>query len=177
MTAMQGQLSEAIGKVQQQQNTLSSTEDFIKQVFSSHQTRFFGVDTKLSETDVVALQNKLEIIVPPKQKDGNTVVYLLLPQAPVEETIQIQYQIYVQPRNSFLHVKNILIFFWGQTPLGLNTAPLAVSYFPDTSDTDIAHALSYHDGRVFADDQPLPKIGELNPDFKGNKWIKVTRQP
>jgi hypothetical protein len=30
-----------------------------------------------------------------------------------------------------------------------------------------------HDGRVFADDQALPKFGEPDPDFKGSQFFPV----
>lgn len=169
MTAMQGQLTDAISKVQEQQKVISSSEEFVKKVFSSHMTRFFNLTEMVSSTYV---------IIPPKEKDkGNTIVYLLLPEEPIEETIQLQYRVAVQPRNSYLHIKNVVIFFWGDSSDALKQQPLEVSYFPDTSDKDIAHTLSYHDGRVFADDEPLPKFNEADPDFKGNRWIHVTRQP
>jgi hypothetical protein len=29
---------------------------------------------------------------------------------------------------------------------------------------------------MFADDQPLPKFNEADPDFKGNKWIKAASE-
>ena len=44
---------------------------------------------------------------------------------------------------------------------------LAVSYFPDKSDKEIIKALTIRDGRVYADDQPMPKFGQADPDFKG----------
>jgi hypothetical protein len=169
MTAMQGQLTGAIATVQAQQKTLSSSEEFVKQVFSSHMSRFFSLADFVSKT---------VIVIPRKDKDkGNSIVYLLLPEEPIEETIQLQYKIYVQPRNSFLHIKNVVVFFWGDSPDNLKQEPLVVSYFPDTSDKDIAHSLSLRDGRVFADDEPLPKFNEADPEFRGNRWVKVTSQP
>jgi len=53
----------------------------------------------------------------------------------------------------------------------LERKPLPVSYFPDKSDKELIHSLLERDGRVFADDEPLPKFDQPDPDFKGNKWI------
>ena len=33
----------------------------------------------------------------------------------------------------------------------------------------------YH-GRVYADGEPLPKLGQVDPDFKGNKWMPAPTQ-
>ncbi len=113
------------------------------------------------------------IVVPPKNAGGLTLVYLLLPEEPIDQTIDLQYRTALQPRNSYFHVQNIIVFYWGEPAENLKLQPLSVSYFPDSSVKDIAHTLSYHDGRVFADDQPMPKFNEIDPDFKGNKWIKL----
>lgn len=169
MVEMQGQLAGAIATVQTQQKTLSSSEEFVKQVFSSHITRFYSFSDFVSKT---------AIVIPRKDKDkGTSIVYILLPEEPIDATIQLQFRIFVQPPGSYFHIKNVLIFFWGDPPDNLKEQPLAVSYFPDTSDKDIAHSLSLRDGRVYADDEPLPKFNEPDPDFKGNRWMKVQRQP
>jgi hypothetical protein len=66
------------------------------------------------------------------------------------------------------------VFFWGDPPANLEQKPLSVSFFPDTSDKNTIRSLSEHDGRIFADDQPLPKFGEPDPDFRGNKWMPLS---
>jgi hypothetical protein len=71
-------------------------------------------------------------------------------------------------------MKNVVIFLWGDSPDNLKTQQLSTSYFPNKSDKDIIHSLSEHDGRVFADDQPLAKYNQVDPDFKGNKWMPLT---
>jgi hypothetical protein len=53
----------------------------------------------------------------------------------------------------------------------LEQKPLTVSYFADQSDKELIKSLTMKDGRVFADGEPLPKFGQADPDFKGDKWI------
>jgi hypothetical protein len=169
IASMQGQLTDAIGVVQAQQKTLSSSEEFVKQVFSSHMTRFFFFPKFVSPN---------AIVIPRQDKDkGISVVYMLLPEEPIEETVQVQYKIFLQPRNTYFHIKNVVVFFWGDPPDNLKLEPLEISYFPDPSDKDIAHALSLRDGRVYADEEPLPKFSVADADFKGNRWMESNGQP
>jgi hypothetical protein len=68
--------------------------------------------------------------------------------------------------------RDLVVFFWGDPPDNLKQKPLIASYFPDKSD-DAAKikSLSVRDGRVYADDQPLPNLNQPDPDFLGDKWI------
>jgi hypothetical protein len=99
------------------------------------------------------------------------VVYLLLQSAPIPETIELKYGVFAQQQNTQFNVKNLVVFFWGESPDNLKSQQISVSYFPDKSDKDIIRSLSERDGRVLADDQPLPKFNQPDPDFKGNKWM------
>jgi hypothetical protein len=169
MAAMQQQLTQATAEIQAQQKVISSSEDFVKSVFSSHRVEMFNIGQ--SPTDRYA-------VVPPTTKENkNTVVFLLLNATPIQGTLQVQYHLFSQPPNSYLNIHNLVLFFWGDPPQNLREKPLSVSYFPDKSDKDIIHSLSEHDGRVFADDQPLPKFGEPDPTFRGNKWIPLSPSP
>jgi hypothetical protein len=107
-----------------------------------------------------------------------TIVWLLLDKSPIQGTIQLQYYVSVQPPNTYFVVAhNLIVFFWGDPLENLKQKPLSVSYFPANSDSELIHSLSEHDGRVWADDQPLPKVGQVDPDFKGNKWMPITSSP
>src|ERR1035441_7337136 len=44
--------------------------------------------------------------------------------------------------------------------------PITISYFPDPSDHDLIRGLTVSDDRVYADGEPLPRIGQTDPDFK-----------
>jgi hypothetical protein len=116
-------------------------------------------------------------VVPPPPGTKVTTVLLLLQSVPIPSTLQLQFHIFAQPPNSYFTIKNLVIFGWSDPPEVLKTQQLSASYFPDSSDKDIIHSLSEHDGRIFADDQPLPKFNQVDPDFKGNKWMPVVQNP
>lgn len=162
--AMQTQLSEAINEVKEQEKTLSSSEEFAKKVFSSHRTLTYDLKTYPATG---------ALVIPNKSSNQGAVVFLLLPEKPIAETLEIKYRIFAQPRNSYFVLQNIVVFFWADPAATLKDWPLEISYFPDTGDKDIAHALSIRDSRVYADDIPFPKFGESDPDFKGNKWMPL----
>lgn len=168
------QLAQANSDIQAQQKMLSNSEDFVKSVFSSHVTRYFMI--KLSSNTAVTIdQNGRYAVIPSVTKDNiNTVVLLLLDATPIQGTLQLQQQVAVQPPSSYFNLQNLVVFFWGDPPANLEQKPLSVSFFPDTSDKNTIRSLSEHDGRIFADDQPLPKFGEPDPDFRGNKWMPLS---
>jgi hypothetical protein len=166
--SMRAQLGKATSDLAAQQKVISSSEDFVKQVFSSHMISLFTFD-QLVKPD--------SIVLPSPAPGGNTVVYMLLPATPIPGTLQLQYHIYVQPPGSYGNIHNVVIFAWGDTVDSLKQKQMSVSYFPDSSDKDLIHALSQKDGRAFADDQPLPKLGQPDPDFKGNKWMPLAPAP
>jgi hypothetical protein len=168
MQSMQGQLTQATKDIQAQQKVLSNSEDFAKSVFSSHMAEFFQIGTPA--------QGRYEVI-PPPPGGKMTIVLLLLSSVPIANTLQLQFHIYTQPQNSYVNVKNLVIFFWADPPDTLKTQQLSASYFPDRTDKDIIHGLSEREGRVYADDQPLPKFNQVDPDFKGNKWMPVVPSP
>lgn len=155
-----------MGDIQAQQKTLSSSEEFAKSVFSSPTVDYFQVGPP---------NDRYAVMLPP-QGGKTTIVCLLLHSVPIAGTLQIQFHIFTQPPNSYINIKNLVIFFWGDSPDVLKTQQLTVSYFPDKSDGEVIHALSEREGRVFADDQPRPKYNQPDPDFKGNKWLPVVAQ-
>jgi hypothetical protein len=161
---MRNQLSNATEAIAAQQKVLSSSEEFAKQIFSSHATETFYFDQFTKTRSVV---------LPPAEGKGITVVYLLLPSSPISGTVQLQWNIFLQLPDTYNIIHNLIIFRWGDPADNLKQKPMSVSYFPDVSDKEIIKSLSVHDGRVFADDQPLPKIGQLDPEFNGNKWIPI----
>jgi hypothetical protein len=174
MEGMRKQLAEATKAIQAQQKVISSSEEFAKSIFSSHVTESFDVKLNAGAARTIDLKNRYAIIPPFTKETKSTIVFLLLDTTPIQGTLQLQQQVAVQPPGSYFNIHNLVVFFWGDPASGLETKPLSVSYFPDKSDTDIIHTLSDHDGRLFADDQPLPtKFDEPDPGFKGNKWMKV----
>ena len=169
MEGMRKQLAQATSDMQAQQKVISSSEEFVKHVFSSHAVEIFNIGQ--SPVD------RYTVVPPPSKEVKNTVVLLLLNAAPIQGTLQLQYHIFAQPPDSYYNLHNLVIFFWGDPAQNLQQKSISVSYFPDKSDKELIHSLSEHDGRVFADDQPLPKFGQPDPDFKGNKWILIPPSP
>jgi hypothetical protein len=163
MTSMRKDLQDAVAQIRKQQEVISSSEEFVKQVFSSHQIDIFHVGTET--------KTRLTTIGPPAGGDGS-VVLLVLSSTPIRETLQVQYRVFTQPPDSYVTIHNLLIFFWGEHLANLNGQELSASYFPDKSDTEHINALSEHDGRVFADKEPLPYFNKPDPTFKGNRWFK-----
>lgn len=164
--SMRQQLAKATNEIQTQQKVISSSQDFVKSVFGSHVVEIFAIGQPP--------QIRYAVVPPaPQSVSKNTVVWLLLTNSPINGTLQLQYNIFIQPPNSYARfAHNLIVFFWGDPADNLKGKPLSVSYFPDTDDKEIIHSLSQHDGRVWADDQPLPKFDAPDPDFKGNKWTQ-----
>lgn len=166
--SMRAQLGQATSDLAAQQRVISSSEEFVKQVFSTHVTSYFAFNEFVQQT---------VIVIPPPQgaNNSNTVVLMLLPDSPIDGTLQLQFKVALEPPGSYLHLHNLILFFWGDPPEVLKSGMLAVSYFPDKSDKEIIKALTIRDGRVYADDQPMPKFGQADPDFKGNKWMPLAQ--
>ena len=164
MRSVQQQLSAAQTQIQQQQAVLSSSQDLAKQIFSSHRQ----IVADLDQAPKAAFA---EIPLP----DHHLIaLYLILPDTPIAGTIQVQFNQTVAAPNSMLFTHNLLILFIQQTAeQELLGKPVAISYFPDLTEHDLVHALKVEDGRVFADSEPLPKIGQADLDFKPSKWFLV----
>ena len=165
MESTQQQLEKALAQVQDQQKVISSSQEFVRQIFSTHTVDIFQVGQG---------QKDRYAVVPPSVPGGNTVVIFLLQSAPIQGTVQLQYHIFSQPPNSYIILAhNMLLFFWGDPPKALEGKPISISYFADVGDKDLIHALTEKDGRLYADGEPLPKFNQPDPDFKGNKWMPM----
>jgi hypothetical protein len=164
--SMRAQLGKATSNLAAQQKVLSNSEEFVKQVFSTHVTYMFAFKDFVQPNAVV---------IPAPQGTKNTVVLMLVPNSPIDGTLQLQYRVALQPPGSYFHIHNLILFFWGDPAENLKTDMLSVSFFPDTSDKETIRTLTVRDGRVYADDQPLPKFGQPDPDWKGNKWMPLAQ--
>lgn len=164
---LQKKLAQTNMEVENQKQILSNSQDFVRSIFSTHRADiFFGLPQHQG-----APQGRY-VIIPPVTGNGNTVVLLLLSATPIPNTLQLQYHVFAQQPNTFMIIAhNLLMFFWGETPVNLENKQISASYFADLGDKETIQSLSEHDGRWFADDQPLPKFGQPDPDWKGNKWM------
>jgi hypothetical protein len=176
MEETQKQLTTALEQVQHQQKVISSSQNFVKEIFSSYTTDIVSVGSNPNNTYAIQPPTPGKPIV----WNGKTitVVCILLHATPIQGTVQLQWGVYAQPRNSYTMLwHNVFVTFWGDPPGNLGQNAFNISYFPDTQDKDLIKSLAVKDGRVYADGEPLPKVGEADPDFKGNKWTSITPQP
>ena len=116
---MRSQLTKATSDLAAQQKVISSSEEFVKQVFSTHITYMFAFKDFVQPNAVV---------IPAPQGVKNSIVMMLVPDTPIQGTLQLQYKIFMQPPGSYFQIHNLIIFFWGDPPQNLKTDGLAVSF-------------------------------------------------
>jgi hypothetical protein len=150
-------------ELMKQQQALSNSQEFARSIFTSHQVEFFQINQTPSDHYKIL----------PRRNGTGATVYLLLTKVPIVQTLQLQYHVFSQPNNSYLSIRNLVVFSWGDPAGNLEAHQLSASYFPDSSEGDMIKALSEKDGRVYADGEPLFRYGEPDPSFAGNRWIKI----
>ena len=101
---MRGQLMKATSDLAAQQKVISSSEDFVKHVFSTHVTYMFAFKEFVQPN---------AIVIPATKSGQNSTVMMLVPDTPIDGTLQLQYKIFAQPPGSYFHIHNLILFFWG----------------------------------------------------------------
>jgi hypothetical protein len=113
-----------------QQAKLVSTNELVTAMFSKSQVELF--QTTLGNTATYLV---LPLPIPPPQLNlpgaPKAMVHMLLKSAPIYQTIQINFHIFVQPKSSYFVSGNDLVFMWGEAPDNLKQWPLEISYVPD----------------------------------------------
>jgi hypothetical protein len=146
-TELDKKVETANREIATQQTKLTSTNELLTTMFSKGQVETFQPGPSDTPTCVV-----FAFPTPPGQSQKGAVVFMLLKSAPIFQTVQINYRIYVQPKSSYHTNGNVLIFFWGDPADSLKTYPLEVSYVPDpTYNGPTYSTLSAKEGHVFAD--------------------------
>lgn len=147
LTELDERVEEANKNIVQQQSKLVSTNELVTAMFSKGQVEYFAGNTTNS------------IVVPVPAANGDqrgAVVLMLLKGAPIFQTIQLNFHIYVQPKSSYFVRANLLTFFWADPAENLKQFPLEVSYVPDpTYKGTVYSKLSVRNGHVFADDEQI----------------------
>ena len=147
---LQKNLSVAQAQIQEQQKIIISSEDLAKKIFSSHKQFRFDIKT--------ANKSTYAIIPFGSNQDGVELIALafLIPSAPVEETLVLQFnQTPSAPDSVFPSHNAIIILIQKPAQSELLGKPITVSYFPDPSDHDLYTTLSVKDGNIFADGKLL----------------------
>jgi hypothetical protein len=136
--------------ITEQQSKLVSTNELVTAMFSKGQVEYFPTSAGNLPTIVVVANSTAG------GAQKGAVVYLLLKRAPIYQTIQINFRIYVQPKASYLPRANLITFVWGDAAENIKQNPLEVSYVPDPTYKGTGYSkLSLKDGHVFADEQQL----------------------
>jgi hypothetical protein len=151
VTDLDREVASANKEIAAQQSKLTSTNELVTAMFSKGQVETFNVSTGDTPTLVVYAIPTLS-----GQPQKGAIVYMLLKSAPIFQTVQINYRIFVQPKSSYHLNGNLLMFFWGDPSDNLKQFALEVSYVPDpTYKGPTYSALSLKDGHIFADKMQL----------------------
>jgi hypothetical protein len=134
-----------------QQAKLISTNELVTAMFSKGQVEYFQFTQDETPRSVL-----FAIPAQPGAPQKGAMIYMLLKSAPIYQTVQLNFRIYVQPKGSYHNVGNVLIFFWADPAANVKEFPLEVSYVPDPSYKGVVYSkLSMKDGHVFADAQQI----------------------
>lgn len=161
---VQSQLASAQAQIQEQQKVIVSSEEFAKKVLLSQ---------RLSILDVPSDTAGKHSVIPGSSFPGKTTVwfYMLLPEVPLKQAMRVQFHQTVAAAGSFLIFHNVVIMaVEANAQAELLGHDVSVEYFVDPADKTIISKLESRGGRVFADGEALPKIGEKNdPEFIPNR--------
>ena len=148
------ELAEQKLSLQAQQKKLVDTGELVRALYSKPVTDTFHL--KETPTRIAVIPHKT----------GNASVYFLLEEPPIEQTVQLQWHISVQPKFSYVIVRygkeatNVIGFRWGQSAASLNQHPMTITYVgdPGAGKGKVFKSLSVKDDVVYADGNPLPPV-------------------
>jgi hypothetical protein len=153
---LESKIDAATKDIAVQQKKLASTNELVKSLFSKTRTEYFDTNKASARAVVVPLGR-------------GAAVFLLLTQIPIEQTVDVKFHVYSQPKDSY-HVlrQNLVLFSWGDPADSIKQHPLEVNYIPDATDTTTPSikALSVKDNKVYADDEVVMTFPSLAPPSK-----------
>jgi ribosomal protein S17E len=156
LDAVQKEVSSTSAALKVQQKQLADTSEMVKMLFSKSITEQF---VTTANTDQIVIWPSP---APSSQRQNGALVFLRLQEAPIPQTLQVQFNIYVQPKMSYGVLNgfpNVVYFNWGDPAENLKPFPLAVTYIPDKSlASSLVKALSIKGNTVYADGKPLISI-------------------
>lgn len=133
----------AQSRIDEQQKKLIDTGEIVKSIFANSRLEQF--ESSRVGRYVVREGNK------------RRVVYMLLNEVAIPQSVQVQYYLVSEPRNAYVMYNNVLVFFWGDSAESLKLHPLLVSYVSDPNAKEPPYkTLSLRDDKVFADAVQLP---------------------
>jgi hypothetical protein len=138
-------VNDAQSQINEQQKKLTDTGELVKSIFANSRVETFS-DAMVGRYLV-------------REGNNRRVVFILLHDIPYPESVQLQWYVYTQPRNSYAVIKNVVIFFWGDPADNLKQHPLLVNYVADTSSHEQAFKELHVDKDVvFADGFPFGNV-------------------
>jgi hypothetical protein len=140
---MQGSLNSAQQALQKQQEKLSDLDQLLTSFYEARKTEIF--ETKPDSSNLVAL----------KHDDSHVTIYVILSSPPIPQTLDLQWHVFAQPKNSYFIYGNVLMFRWAQSVESFRTQALTVTYVPMPKQKPIGSKLSLRGNRVFMDEEPL----------------------
>jgi len=145
---LSSKVDQANGEIADQQKKLIDTGELVKSFYSNLRSQFF--DFTSFSADHLFREGSVG--------QPRRVVLMLLKDAPIPESVQIQFHVFSQPRNSFLVIGNLIVFFWGDSAENLKQHSLNVSYAKDPNfKGKLFQTLSVDEhGVIHADETVLP---------------------
>jgi hypothetical protein len=147
------QLDVASDTIADQERKLTDTSEMVKALFSRGRVEFF---------EPTLTPNNMVII---KHDETHASIYLLLKEVPILVTLQLQYHVYVQPRQAYGVLSsgdtftNVVAFRWGENGDNVNGRGLTASYIGDpTTKSPLVKILTVNDNHAYADGRRLSYV-------------------
>jgi F0F1-type ATP synthase membrane subunit b/b' len=147
------ELDAASETITAQEKKITDTGELVKAMFDRSRTDSF---------EPTATPDHMAII---KHDDSHASVYLLLQEVPIEASLQLQYHVFSQPKNSYNVLRsgdvlvNVVGFRWGENSANLVGKILTASYIGDpTAQSAHFKSLTVKEDRAYADGVPLPYL-------------------
>lgn len=138
-------VSDAQTQINEQQKKLTDTGELLQSMFSNSRLEEFS-DAMIGRYLI-------------REGNNRRVVFMLLREVPYPQSVQLQWFVSTQPRNSYVVMNNLVIFFWGDAAESLKQHPLLVNYVADTSSKEQPFkGLHIEKDVVFADGFALPNV-------------------
>jgi len=149
------QLATALEQVQAQQKAISSSQNFVKEIFSSYTTDIISVGNEPKSAYAIQPQGEKPFNINGKTSRLFTCCCI---QRRSRERSSFNGVSLPNRRNSYFMVAHTS----ARHPLGRSTGRLRtnafdISYFPDTGDKETIKSLTVRDGRVYADGRTAPE--------------------
>jgi hypothetical protein len=136
-------VSDAQARISETEQKLTDTGELVKSLFAS---------SRVEEFDETMVGHYIV-----REGNNRRVIYMLLKEIPIPQSVQLQFYISTEPRNSYFTINNVVIFFWGDPPEVLKQHPLLVSYTADPNAKEKPfHTLEIRKDLIFADSVQLP---------------------